>query len=231
MTTSPIKEIFSELFSKLISFALEEEFLQDLGESLEVFYNMEDGEEYQFNPADEFLFLSWFLFDDSDAEGFTLADEFMKRNADSLSLQETQICKALKETTLSLLQVEDIVENKGMVVKDLFFGEKFIVDERINPSDDIPEKSLLFTRVLRLGDLRFLVGAGIFIDPAVKEHITSFMTEQYKDDCEDGHMTSFKDFMKLNGELLNWWIRAYQKGDLFEDGSNDSESEKAPENK
>ena len=99
MTANLVKEIFGELFAKLISFSLEEEFIQDLGESLEIFYNLEEGEEYEFDPTEEFLFLSWFLFDDSDANDDTLADEFLRRNADNLTLQETQICKALKKPT------------------------------------------------------------------------------------------------------------------------------------
>lgn len=229
MTANLVKEIFGELFAKLISFSLEEEFLQDLGESLEVFYNLEEGEEFEFDPTEEFLFLSWFLFDDSDANGYTLSDEFIKRNADNLTLQETQICKALKETHLTLLQVEEVIPRDSIILKDLFLGEKFSVDESVDSVDEIPANSLLVTRVLRLGETRYLVGAGIFLDPALKEHITTFMTEQYKDECEDGNMMSFKDFLKLNGELLNWWIRAYEKGMLYADDSESPKSEKAPE--
>ena len=169
------------------------------------------------------------MFDDSDANDDTLADEFLRRNADNLTLQETQICKALKETHLTLLQVEEVIPKDSIVLKDLFLGEKFSVEESVGSVDDIPENGLLVTRVLRLGETRYLVGAGVFLDPAFKEHITSFMTEQYKDDCEDGNMISFRDFMKLNGELLNWWIRAYEKGMLFEEDGESPKSEKAPE--
>jgi hypothetical protein len=55
-----IKTLFGELFAKLMAFSLEEEFLPYLGESLEVFYNLQEGEEYEFDPSEEFLFLSWF---------------------------------------------------------------------------------------------------------------------------------------------------------------------------
>ncbi|HMM60539.1 MAG TPA: hypothetical protein PKC25_10480, partial [Candidatus Rifleibacterium sp.] len=104
-----IKNLFSELFAKLMAFTLEEEFLQDLGESLEIFYNLQEGEEYEFDPTEEFLFLSWFLLDDSDAAGNCLIDEFIRRHADELNLQEMQVCQALKETHLTLLQVKEVV--------------------------------------------------------------------------------------------------------------------------
>lgn len=211
-----IKNLFSELFAKLMAFTLEEDFLQDLGESLEIFYNLQEGEEYEFDPTEEFLFLSWFLLDDDDASGNCLMDEFMRRSADELSLQEMQVCQALKETHLTLLQIKSFTPGVSLTLKDVFLGEEFTVAESLG-SEGITENSLLFTRVLRLGEARFLVGAGVFLDASVMEPLTQFVTEQFKQDCEDGHHMSFKEFLKSNGELINWWIRAYEKGDLFEE--------------
>lgn len=211
-----IKNLFSELFAKLMAFTLEEDFLQDLGESLEIFYNLQEGEEYEFDPTEEFLFLSWFLLDDDDASGNCLMDEFMRRHADELTLQEMQVCQALKETNLTLLQIKTITPGVSLTLKDVFLGEEFTVAESLG-SEGIAENSLLFTRVLRLGEARFLVGAGVFLDASVIEPLTQFVTEQFKQDCEDGHHMSFKEFLKSNGELINWWIRAYEKGDLFEE--------------
>lgn len=226
-----IKNLFSELFAKLMAFTLEEEFLQDLGESLEIFYNLQEGEEYEFDPTEEFLFLSWFLLDDSDASGNCLLDEFLRRNSDELNLQEMQVCKALKETHLTLLQVKSVTPGTSMTLKDVFLGEEFQVSESVG-SDSVLDDSILFTRVLRLGEARFLVGAGVFLDPSVIEPLTQFVTEQFKQDCEDGHHMSFKDFLKENGELINWWIRAYEKGELTEgepDGDSDDDSEPDPD--
>lgn len=224
-----IKNLFSELFAKLMAFCLEEDFLQDLGESLEVFYNLQEGEEYEFEPTEEFLFLSWFMLDDCDAEGNSLIDEFVRIYTDELSLQEMQVCQALKETNLTLLQIKGAVPGVSMHLKDVFLGEEFDVTESVG-SEGVAENSLLFTRVLRLGEVRFLVGAGIFLDPSVMEPLTQFVTDQFKQDCEDGHHMSFKEFLKNNGELINWWIRAYEKGELFEDGPEDGEpTPKQPE--
>lgn len=222
-----IKNLFSELFAKLMAFTLEEDFLQDLGESLEVFYNLQEGEEYEFDPTEEFLFLSWFLLDDSDASGNCLLDEFLRRNADELNLQEMQVCQALKETHLTLLQIKSIDPGVSMTLKDIFLGEEFKVAESV-VSEGILDNSILFTRVLRLGEARFLVGAGVFLDPSVIEPLTQFVTDQFKQDCEDGHQTSFKDFLKENGELINWWIHAYEKGELSEDDS-DGDSDNLPD--
>lgn len=229
-----IKSMFSELFAKLMAFSLEEEFISFLGESLEIFYNLQEGEEYEFDPSEEFLFLSWFLLDDQDLENRALIDEFIRRNRDELSLQEMQICQALKETHLTLLAVKDSVPGKSLRLKDLFLGEEFDVEESVGSENALPG-TVLFTRVLRLGEVRFLVGAGVFLDEAVTEPITKFITDQYKEECEDGRHVSFKEFLKHNGELLNWWIRAYEKGELLQlenedpdddddDGAGDSDS-------
>jgi hypothetical protein len=219
-----IKNLFSELFAKLMAFTLEEDFLQDLGESLEIFYNLQEGEEYEFDPTEEFLFLSWFLLDDGDSAGNCLMDEFVRRNSDELNLQEMQVCHALKETHLTLLQVKSVEPGVSMTLKDVFLGEEFQVSESVG-SDSVPDNSVLFTRVLRLSEARFLVGAGIFLDPSVLEPLTKFITDQFKQDCEEGHHMSFKEFLKENGELISWWIRAYEKGELSEGGESEGDSE------
>lgn len=223
-----IKNLFSELFAKLMAFTLEEDLLQDLGESLEIFYNLQEGEEYEFDPTEEFLFLSWFLLDDGDSSDNCLMNEFLRRYSDELTLQEMQVCQALKETHLTLLQIKDFTPGVSLTLKDVFLGEEFTVSESLG-SDGITIDSLLYTRVLRLGEARFLVGAGIFLDASVKEPLTQFVTEQFKQDCEDGHHMSFKDFLKYNGELINWWIRAYEKGDLFEEEGEDDDQPDQPD--
>jgi len=220
-----LKGIFGELFEKVMLFALEDEFMDDLGESLEIFNNLSEGEEYEFNPSEEFLFLSWFLIDDTDVAGNCLMDEFLRRNSDSLTIQETQICKALKDTHLTLLQVTDVKPKHSLSLRDVFLGEDFEVLEAVG-SEGIIKGSLLYTRVLRLGELRFLVGAGVFLDAMVLEPLTQFITEQYREECEEGDKISFRDFLKNNGELINWWIRAFERGELLgQDGDDPDESD------
>jgi len=223
-----LKELFSELFAKLMTFTLEDEFMEDLGESLEVFYNMSEGEEYEFDPSEEFLFLSWFLLDDTDAEENSLMDVFLQRYGDDLSLQEKQVCNVLRETHLTLLEVMDVEEGKSLKLRDVFLGEEFDVTESAG-AEPSAKGHLLFTRGLRLGDLRFLVGAGIFLDGVTKEPLSQFMADQYAQECEEGIKGSFKEFLKGNGELINWWIRAFEQGDMLglngdeDDGKDDDQ--------
>jgi hypothetical protein len=170
------------------------------------------------------------MLDDQDVEGRALIDEFLKRNADELSLQEMQICQALKDTHLTLLRVLDAVEGKSLKLKDIFLGEEFEVAETVG-SEEALKDTILFTRVLRIADTRFLVGAGVFLDKVVTEPLTAFVTEQYKDECESGRHLSFKDFLKHNGELINWWIRAFEKGELFQANESDSSTKKDDDDK
>lgn len=215
-----LKAIFNELFVKLISFSLEEEFFEYLGESLEVFYNLQEGDEYEFDPAEELLFLSWLLLDDTDIDNYCLLDEFLNRHGDDLSLQEKQICAVLRDTNLTLLQVKKVNSGHSMVLRDVFLGEEFEVLETIG-SQEVTAQTLLFTRVLPLGDLRFLVGAGIFLDQQLLEPLTFYMTGKYEQCCEQGHKISFKEFLKENAEMINWWIRAYEHGVILTPDSPD----------
>lgn len=214
--TNKLKDLFSGLFAKLMEFTIDQEFLNALGESLEIFYDLKPEEEYEFVPSDEFLFLTWFLLDDVGVvgENACLMDEFIRRKADVLSIQEMQICKALEETSLNLLEVRGCVPGKSISLRDAFTGETFEVEESMGNGDVAEVGNLLFTRVLKLGDQHFLVGAGIFLDKSLKEYITEDFTNAYKQACEEGDHRSFKDFLKTNGFLLNHWIRAYEKGEL-----------------
>ena len=223
--TEALKKLFGELYAKLMGFTLEQEFLQDLGESLEVFYNLHEGDEYEFVPTEEFMFLTWFLLDDTTPDGYSLMDEFFKRNADELSLTETQICKALKETNLSLYQVKNVVPGESMTLRDVFTGETLLTPETTG-SDDLAIDTLLFTRVLKLGETSFLVGAGIFLDAVVTEPITKYITDQFQECCESGNHMSFKDFLKGNGEMINWWIRAYESGEFSSDEEDENDDDR-----
>ena len=216
--TDKLKEMFSGLFAKLMEFTIDNEFLNYIGESLEIFYDLKEGEEYEFVPTEEFLFLTWFLLDDIGVlgENSCLMDEFIRRKADVLSIQEMQICKALEDTSLNLLEVRSCVPGKSIALRDAFTGETFEVEESFGNNEAVDAGSLLFTRVLKLGDVHFLVGAGIFLDKSLKEYITHDFTKAYQEACEEGDHCSFKDFLKRNGFLLNHWIRAYEKGELSE---------------
>lgn len=231
-TTPPLatyKHLFAELFAKQVTFVLEEEFEEALQESVVFFHNLEEGEKYEFDPEQEFLFLAWFLLDDTDAENHSLLDLFLERYADSLSIQEKQICHAMRETHLSLLELKEIVPGQGMILKDMFLGEEFEVSETLGSQGTLPAGSLLFTRVLKLGDSRFLVGAGLFLNSLVAEPLTRFVSHAYQETCEEEGAMSFKEFLKDNGELINHWIRAYEKGDILsyepeDDPDDDSDS-------
>ncbi len=209
------KKIFAELFAKQVEFMLDDEFSEPLQDSVIFFHNLEEGEKYQFDPEQEFLFLAWFLLDDSDAENRTLLELFLERFSDELSMQEKQICHAMRDTHLSLLELRSVIPGKGLVLKDVFLGEEFQVAESLGSQGTLPPGSLLFTRVLKLGDLRFLVGAGLFLNSEVSEPLTRFVTHAYQETCEEEGAMSFKDFLKENGELINHWIRAYEKGDIL----------------
>ena len=216
------KKLFQNLFAKLMSFALEDEFEQDLGASLELFYHMREGESYEFVPENEFLFLTWFLLDDSDLDGRSLLELFLHRHAEELTLAETQICKALQATHLSLLEVVEVNPRKSLRLRDVFLREEYEVIESEGAEPTFQGK-LLFTRVMSLGETRFLVGAGVFLDPILRDDLSRFITEQYHLECENEPI-SFRDFLKGNGELINWWIRAFQTGqELRLDDEDDDE--------
>ena len=148
--------------------------------------------------------------DDTDAEGECLLDVFLDRHSETLSLQEKQICHALKDTHLTVLEVLDVAPRRSMLLKDIFLGQEFEVSESTGARAAFKEH-LLYTRVLHLGEAHFLVGAGLFLDNSLKEGVSDFVGEQYRR-VSESEPVSFRDFLKNNGELVNWWIRAYQQG-------------------
>ena len=143
-----------------------------------------------------------------------MMDLFIQRQAEQLSLRETQICHALEETHLTLLEVMEVYPRQSLRLRDVFLGEEFDVLENAGAEQEFKGK-LLFTRVLQLGEARFLVGAGMFLDRSLLEGITMFISEQFQRECESGDRRTFREFLKENGELINWWIRSWEKGEVL----------------
>ncbi len=221
---SPFREVFQEVFARLIEYSLQDRFSEGLEEALAFFYNLDEGEEYEFDAEQEFLFLTWFLIDDIDQEGTALADNFIEENRDEMNPQEIMLVDALKATHLSILQVVETVPGESLTLRDLFLRETFSVRET-SISEEIPKGTLLFTRVLPMGEERFLVGAGVFLSAEALEPLTDFLAKEFQKESEI-HPMSFRDFLKHNGELINWWIRAYQKGETLEiDRSDDDDDD------
>ncbi|NLM18057.1 MAG: hypothetical protein GX221_10105 [Candidatus Riflebacteria bacterium] len=210
-----LRQIYTDLFFKLISFTLDDEFFQYMGEALEFFYNLEEGDEYEFDAENELLFLSWYLLDDADAYGNALIDEFLRRHAgsDLLSVTEKQIAVALKQTYLSVYTVEEVTPGESMILKDLFSGKTYKVLEA-SGTKVIEKGSTVHTRLLLLGKTSFMVGAAVVMTPEMGPAIAEFITEQYKEQCEEGYKASFKDFLKNSGELVTWWLRANEYKDV-----------------
>lgn len=225
MPTPELHDRFQKLYVQLVEYALEPRFDERLEEAVVFFYHLDEGEEYQFVAEDELLFLTWFLLDDPDDEGQTLVDRFLAERRDALSPQDLMLIEAIRTTHLSLMSVVETQPPGTLTLRDLFLRETFMVRE-VAGSRDIARGSLLFSRIMALGDHRFLVGAGIFLDGAVMDDLTGFLVQRYQRESE-AHPISFRDFLKQNGELINWWIRAFQQGKTL-DAPDDDDGDEGP---
>lgn len=205
-----IQEKFIGLYSRLLEFCLLEEFAEDLGHALEYFYNLDEKEEYVFKPDEEFLFLTWFLVDNKDDTGVSLLDIFIQRNLHTLDRQELEICEILSNTYLSLYKVVKVYKGNRLILHDLFLDEELDVYESAG-SLDAEVGELLYSRVIKLYNYRFLVGAGVYLDSSLQDAIIRFVEKHYNAEINSDASISMKNYLKKHGEVINWWIQAFRK--------------------
>ena len=101
--------------------------------------------------------------------------------------------------------------------QDIFLGNEIAVPAENFGGVNIPKGVILYTRVMKLMDEYFLIGAGLFLSKKRLISLTEYMKERYKEFCDVEEKMSFKEFLKRNGELLHWWIRGIEEPEPIED--------------
>lgn len=77
-------------------------------------------------------FVEWFIYDwvIDEATGKTIIDIFLKENP-GLTQDEINVLNMMKNAYISLYEVQEVFPEQGLLLKDLFSNEEYMVRERL----------------------------------------------------------------------------------------------------
>jgi len=167
-----------------------------------------------FNPT-EFLkgdslelaqinFWEWVVHDWVDeASGKSLVDLYLQ-NKRALSLEERRILTMLKNSVLSLYEVQEVFPEKGLLLKDLIRGGQYDVREKA-ATGHLAKWDILATRLLQVDGLYIMSGAAYPYPIRFKDDILRDILSLYRRHRKKAPDAGMDGFLKAKGERFNFY--------------------------
>lgn len=150
-------------------------------------------------------FFEWITFDfiiDPD-ENKTLIDLYMEQNK-KITQDEHSVLTKMKNSVISLYEVQEVFPEKGLLLKDLLMGGEYDVKEKA-ATRGLNRWDIFATRLLLI-DGQYIMSGSVFpYHLHYKQRILDSITQEYReyqDEFPDGTMDMF---LKESGDLFNFY--------------------------
>lgn len=150
-------------------------------------------------------FLEWIVFDyliDEDNDK-TLIDLYMENNR-KLSLDDHKVLTMMKNSVISLYEVQEVFPEKGLLLKDLLMGGEYDVKEKL-ATRSVRKWDIFATRLL-LVDGSYIMSGSVY--PYLlkqKKRILDDIQAEFEDFKMEYPDVSMDDFLKYNGGNFNFY--------------------------
>lgn len=150
-------------------------------------------------------FWEWICFDcliDVDNEK-TLIDLYMENNR-KLSLDKHKVLIMMKNSIISLYEVQEVFPEKGLLLKDLLMGGEYDIREKAATRS--VRKWDIFAARLLLVDGNYIMSGSVYpYNLREKERILDDIRAEYEDYKIEYPDASMDDFLKYNSENFNFY--------------------------
>ena len=151
-------------------------------------------------------FWEWIVFDyliDEDKEK-TLIDIYME-NIRTLSFEERKVLTMMKNSTISLYEVQEVFPERGLLLKDLLMGGEYDVREKL-ATRSARKWDIIAARLL-LVDGSYIMSGSVYPYPLKqKEQILCDIHEEFENFQMDNPEAQMDVFLKYNSEIFNlYW--------------------------
>ena len=204
----------SSLIQKLLAFG-KRHHKDTLGQAMEFFWSPGVPEEHlnaDYLEMADINFWDWFVYDwEIDQEnGKRLIDLYME-SVKSLGTEEKVMLGKMRDTFLSLFEVQEVFPEKGLLLKDLIAGGEYEVREKM-ATRSLRKWDILAARLLHL-DGDYIMSGSVYPYPLrIKEDIIADINGSFKKYRKDHPDDSVRDFLKRNGVLFNQhWCEVLRK--------------------
>lgn len=150
-------------------------------------------------------FFEWICFDFviDPNENKTLIDLYMEQNK-KITQDEHAVLTKMKNSCISLYEVQEVFPEKGLLLKDLVMGEEYDVKEKL-ATQGLRKWDIFATRLLLIDGQYIMSGSAFPYHLHYKESILDSITQEYRDyqgEFPDGTMDMF---LKESGDLFNFY--------------------------
>lgn len=156
-------------------------------------------------PLADINFREWIVHDyliDEENEK-TLIDIYMERNR-KLSSDEHRVLAMMKNSIISLYEVQEVFPEKGLLLKDLLLGGEYDVREKA-ATESLNKWDIFATRLLYIDGAYIMSGSVYPYHIKRKEEIREDLLAEYEDYRLDYPEAALDDFLKENSWLFNFY--------------------------
>lgn len=156
-------------------------------------------------PLADINFWEWIVYDyiiDVD-NGKTLIDLYMENNK-KLSMDEHRLLTMMKNSVISLYEVQDVFPEKGLLLKDLLRGDEYDVKE-MTATRSLRKWDIFATRLLYIDGMFIMSGSVYPYHLKLKERILEDIHAEFKDYRIEYPDTVLNEFLKKNSEIFNFY--------------------------
>ncbi len=199
----------AELRRKLGEFAEEVVFLREAASAQEVYFAQLD-EDLQ--ALDDDLVIErcfeWFIFDYPLSSGQSLIELFVEVCGPKLPFTQAMLLVLWQEARSSFFEVKAIYPGKGVALEHLVSGKKVYVRER-GVRDDIVPGSVLYVRLLKVGEEHEFSTSAIGVAAAFKAELADWLKkdfQKWKRARRPGEDRTWNSYLRLQAHRLNGHI-------------------------
>ena len=133
----------------------------------------------------------------------TIIDLYME-NKKGMSADEHSFLNMMKNSIISLYEVQDVFPEKGLLLKDLLLGEEYDVKEK-TATRSLSKWDCYATRLLYI-DGKYIMSGSVYPYPLKqKERILDDIHAEFEDYRAEFPEAAMDDFMKRESEIFNFY--------------------------
>jgi hypothetical protein len=155
----------------------------------------------------EINFNEWFLFDwpIDEGEEKTLVELHMTRRK-NLSSDELEVLKIMNGAVISLYEVQEVIPDKGLVLKDILLNGDYAVSEK-KATESLRKWDILATRLLYL-DGKYIMSGCVYPFPVQqKREIVESAKNAFRAFKKEFPGANMKDMLKTTSMFNDLWYR------------------------
>lgn len=199
--------IKKRLIKEILSF-FKRYYLNSLKEALKCFWFGLDPQKHltkEMLQTAEINFHEWIVFDWAPEENDNILIDLFIEKTKKLNPQELKILAMMRESVLSLYEVQEVFPEMGLLLKDLLLGGEYLVRERL-ATRNLVKWDIFAARLLYL-DGKYIMSGSIYYYPReIRSSIIKQLNKEFKEWKKYFPVDTMRDFLKWNSNLFNlYW--------------------------